>query len=59
MSKYIILNNTITTLESIEKELPAVGPIINELAKIKRDLAKDANPLELPLEFSPDEYLCP
>ena len=59
MSKYIILNNTIATLESIEKELPAVSPIINELAKIKRDLAKDANQLELALEFSPDEYLCP
>jgi len=45
---YFILE-AIADLEAIEKELPAVSPIINELAKIKIDLAKDDNQLELPL----------
>jgi len=42
-----VIGCSIAWLETIESEEPKVSPIINELAKIKKDLLKDDRQLEL------------
>ena len=45
--KQYFLTDAISNLEAIEKEVPEVSPIINELAKIKRDLVVSNDQLKL------------